>query len=151
MLLRFSLTSHLSLWQWALNALLSTTDEFAVQTYKPPPLLSRVDSTSVDWLKDVINEQISTVFAPGQYSTGRKVSVSTSKVDIASFLCCLNFCNWENMSIQTRLAWIDGNFLEMVWGVKKILSAKYAPSKSYFGVAPSRKRKGLRYQSLFFS
>ena len=34
--------------------LLNTTDELAVQTYKPLPLVSRLDNTSMDWLKEVM-------------------------------------------------------------------------------------------------
>ena len=73
-------------------------------------------STSVDWLKDIINEQISAVFSPGQYSqysTGRVVSVSTNKVDIASFLYCLNFCNWKTWTLIQDWRGLTETFLKV--------------------------------------
>ena len=45
---------HFSPFMTVSLTLLNTTDELAVQTYKPLPLVSRLDNTIMDWLKEVM-------------------------------------------------------------------------------------------------
>ena len=141
--------------------LLNTTDELAVQTYKPLLLLSRLDNTSMDWLKEVMLTSTSspsllqdkTVVEEWLLSPQVRLTLPPSSIVWVSVpeKTWTFIQHWRGLT-ETRSFIFERRFSRKLWNVLRkrgfnplvMLLLKLVKSSRYFDAVPSTKRTTLK-------